>query len=116
MAAAAYRVTLVMALGSPTGQRKSVGMTASDVAAASWLFPSGSSAEALHGGTDVFLVDAILSASGTDTTQSEFFVGGSSTGFFLQNANSLGTVIGRPLQNAPIRVPKGLQLQVIQRA
>lgn len=116
MAAAAYKISLVLALGSPAGPRQIKSMTATDVAAASWLFPSGSSAESLHGGADVYIVDAILSAAGTDTTQSEFYLGGTSTGFFLQNATSLATTIQRPFQLAPMRVPKGVQLQVIQRA
>ena len=116
MAAAAYKVTMTVALGSPAGPRKSFSLTASDVAAASWLFPSGQSQMSLHGTQDVYIVDTILSAAGTDTTQSEFYIGGVSTGFLLQNATSLATTIVRPLANAPIRVPAGLMLQVIQRA
>jgi len=116
MAAAAYKVTLIVALGSPNGPTKPFSLTASDVAAASWLFPSGQSTAVLNGKNDVYIIDAILSAAGTDTTQSEFFVGNISTGFLLLNATSLATTIQRPLQSAPIRVPAGTQFQVIQRA
>jgi hypothetical protein len=62
----------------------------------------------------VYIVDAILSAAGTDTTQSEFYIGGESTGFKLQNATSIGTVVSRPFALAPMRVPGGSSLKVIQ--
>lgn len=114
MAAAAYKVTLVAALGSPRGPTKAISMTASDVNAAYWLFPSGGSELPLNGVSDVYIVDAILSAAGTDTSQSEFYINGTSTGFKLQNATSLATTIGRPLQSAPIRIPAGATLKVIQ--
>lgn len=116
MAAAAYKVTLIVAAGSPSGARKPFSLTASDVAAANWLFPSGQGSNVMNGSSDTYIVDAILSAAGTDTTQSEFYIGGVSTGFLLQNATSLATTIVRPLQNAPIRVPAGQALQVTQRA
>jgi hypothetical protein len=116
MAAAPYKISLVMALGSTNGPRKTISMTASDVAAAFWLFPSAANELALHGTQDVYLIDAILSAAGTDTTQSEIYIGGQSTGFKLQNATSVGTVYNRPLQLAPIRVPAGQALKVTQLA
>lgn len=115
MVAAPYKITLIAALGSPNGPRKAFSLTASDVNAAFWLFPSGSSEMQLHGSQDVFIVDTILSAAGTDTTQSEFYVGGMSTGFKLQNATSLYSAnSGRPFQQAPLRIPAGLPLKVIQ--
>lgn len=116
MAAAAYKVTAIFALGSPSGPRKPISLTASDVAAAFWLFPSGQSSSVIHGSQDAYLVDTILSAAGTDTTQSEFFVGNISTGFKLLNATSLATTIGRPFQNAPLRIPAGTPLGVTQLA
>lgn len=114
MAAAAYKVTLIAALGSPSGPRKAYSLTASDVNAAFWLFPSGASSMTLHGTSDVWVVDTILSAAGTDTTQSEFYLGGVSTGFKLLNATSLATTIVRPFPSAPLRVPAGIPLQVTQ--
>ena len=117
MAAVAYKVTAQFALGSPGGPRKSISMTASDVAAASWLTASLSGVNVIHGSQDAYLIDAILSAAGTDTTQSEFFLNGISTGFLLQNATSLGSTNGgRPFQQAPLKIPAGSQLAVIQRA
>lgn len=114
MVAAAYKVTLVAALGSPNGPRKQIAMTASDVNAAFWLYPSGASELALNGNTDVYIVDTILSASGTDTSNCSFFIGGQNTGVVLLNATSLATTIGRPFQNAPLRLPAGLALKVVQ--
>jgi len=114
MVAAPYKVTLVVAAGNPAGPRKLFSLTASDVNAAFWLFPSGSSSSILSGDFDTYIVDAILSAAGTDTTQSEFYVGNVSTGFKLLNATSLATTIVRPLQNAPIRIPKGQTFGVTQ--
>lgn len=116
MAAAAYKVTLIAAQGAPNGPRIPYSLTASDVAAAQWLFASGQGSNVMSGSQDVYIVDAILSAAGTDTTQSEFFIGGVSTGFKLQNATSLATTITRPFQLAPLRVPKGMALQVNQLA
>jgi len=114
MAAAAYKVSMIVALGSPQGQRKVISLTASDVNAAFWLHPSGASEIPLHGTQDVYIVDTILSAAGTDTTTSEFFIGGVSTGFKLLNATSTGTIYNRPLQLAPLRVPAGQAVKVIQ--
>ena len=114
MTAAPYKISLVLALGSPNGARKIISMTATDVNAAFWLFPSGQNTAVLSGDADVYIVDTILSAAGTDTSQSEFYVGNVSTGFKLQNATSIATTIVRPFQNAPMRIPKGQTLTVSQ--
>lgn len=114
MAAAPYKISAVFALGSPNGPRKMVALTASDVNAAFWLWPSGSSETVVHGQQDSYLVDTILSAAGTDTSQSEFYLNGAATGTKLLNATSLATTVGRPFQNAPLRIPAGAQLRVTQ--
>lgn len=114
MAAAPYKISMIVAAGSPSGPRKIFSLTASDVNAAFWLYPSGASSAVLSGDFDSYIVDTILSAAGTDTTQSEFYVGNISTGFKLLNATSLATTIVRPLQNAPVRVPKGQTFGVTQ--
>jgi len=114
MVAAAYKVSLIAAIGSPAGARKAFSLTASDVNGEFWLHPSGASEIPLHGTSNIYIVDAILSAAGTDTTQSEFFVGGESTGFKLLNATSIGTVVNRPMAMAPLLVPAGAALKVKQ--
>src|SRR4030066_2233421 len=100
MVAAAFKITLIGAVGSPNGARKMFSMTATDINAAFWLHPSGASEIPLHGTQDVYIVDAILSAAGTDCSQSEFYIGGQSTGVKLLHATSIGTVVGRTFQNA----------------
>lgn len=114
MAAVAYKISLVAALGSPNGERKMIPLTASDVNAAFWLFPSGSSEMVLHGSKDTYIVDTILSAAGTDTTQTEVFINGSSTGTKLLNATSIGTIVSRPFQQAPMRIPAGSLVRFTQ--
>lgn len=114
MAAAAFKVSLIAALGAPNGPTKTYSLTASDVNGEFWQFPSGDSSVVLNGRDDVYLIDAILSAAGTDCSQSEFFIGGNSTGFKLLHATSIATTQDRPLRFAPVRVPAGLQLKVKQ--
>jgi hypothetical protein len=114
MAAAAYKITLIVALGQPNGVRKMIPLTASDVNAAFWLFPSGSSEMVLHGSQDSYIVDTILSAAGTDTTQTEIYLNGSSTGVKLLNATTLATANSRPFQQAPMRVPAGSLIRFTQ--
>lgn len=114
MAAAAYKVSMIGALGSPNGPKKVFSLTASDVNGEYWLHPSGANELVLNGSYDVYIIDTILSAGGTDTTQSEFFINGTSTGFKLLNSTSITTVITRPLQQAPFVVPKGSMLKVKQ--
>jgi len=116
MVAAAYKVMMVAALGSPNGPRKIISLTASDVAGASWLHPSGASEVVLHGTRDVYIIDTILSAAGTDTSQSVFYLNGAQTGTTLLNAASITTCVNRPFQLAPFKVPAGSMLKVIQTA
>jgi hypothetical protein len=111
MAAAAFKVTMIGAVNQPRGEPKAFSLTVSDVANAYAIYPDGVTNNAiLHGTKDVYIVDMILSAAGTDTTQLELFVSGQSTGFKLLNATSLATTVGRPLQMAPYRIPAGSQV------
>jgi len=114
MAATPYKISLVVALGAQNGQRKMIPLTASDVNAAFWLFPSGSNEMVLHGSQDTYIVDTILSAAGVDTSQIEIFLNGSSTGTKLLGATSTGTVVSRPFQQAPMRVPSGSLVKFTQ--
>lgn len=115
MAAAAYKVSLVVALGSPQGDKKQIAMAASDVNAAAWTFPDGSTSQVLNANYDCYIVDAILTAAGTDTTNITFNIGGQAQPTKLFTATSLYNATGgRPFQQAPLRVPKGLLFQAIQ--
>jgi len=114
MAAAAYKVSLIAAKGSPNGPRRIFPLTASDVNAEFWLFPSGSSEVTLNGSEDVYIVDTIYSAAGTDTTQVEFFINGVAEGTKILNATSLATTIVRPFAQSPLRVPRGATFKAKQ--
>lgn len=107
MAATPFKISMVAALGSPSGPTKIFPLTVSDVAGEYALFPSGSSEVVLNGSSDVYIVDMIYSAAGADTTQLELYVGGMAEGTKLLNATSTGSTVSRPLQQAPVKVEKG---------
>jgi hypothetical protein len=107
MAATPFKVSMVAALGKPSGARKIFPLTVSDVNGEFALHPSGASEIVLSGEADVYVVDMILSAAGVDTSQLELFVNGQAEGTKILDATSIGTIVGRPLQQAPIRIQKG---------
>lgn len=111
MSAAAFKVSMIGALGSLNGQRKMFPLTASDVNGEYMLFPSGSSEMVLNGVNDVYIVDMILSAAGTDCSNSDLYVNGMAEGTKLLHATSIGTIVNRPLSLAPIRIPKGVSIK-----
>lgn len=111
MAAAAFKISMIGALGNPNGARKMFPLTASDVNAEFALFPSGSSEMVLNGSQDVYIVDMILSAAGTDTSQMDLYVNGMLEGTKILNATSIGTIVNRPFSLAPVRIPKGVSIK-----
>lgn len=113
MAAAAF--TIAMAVRNAKGQKKSVRLTVSDVAAAFALWPSGESSVPLSS-VDSWVEDMIFSAAGTDTTQLDVIVNGIDTGMRVANGANLATGVNRQIQGAPIFVPAGALLRFIQRA
>lgn len=119
MAAAPYKVTLALkqvnAAGQVTGS-KTLPMTASDVAAAFWLFPSGANNLPLSGSATTIIADIIYTAAGTDTTQVAVYMNGFDTGIRIYNATNLGTVINRQIASSPIVVPAGAVVQFVQLA
>jgi hypothetical protein len=116
MVAAPFKASMVVAKGSPNGPRKLFALTGSDVAAEYLLFPSGSSDVVLSGDSDVYIVDMVYSAAGTDTTNDQIFIGGTSDGTVLYRSTSLTTTVSRILQNAPVKVPKGQSIKFKQLA
>lgn len=103
MAAVPYTVSVSVA--TPSGQRN-LRLTASDVNAAFWLYPSGDSALPLSDGQATIL-DVIYSAAGTDTSQVAIFANGVDTGFRIANAANLGTVVNRQMQTAKVSFAPG---------
>jgi len=110
MTAAAFKATMLVALGSPNGPRKQFNLTGSDVASAFLLHPSGASEPVINGEADCYIVDMIYSAAGTDTLADEIYIGGQTTNYKIYRATSLVTTIDRYLKSAPIRVPRGLPI------
>lgn len=104
MAAAPYTVSL--AVDTSSGRRM-IRMTASDVAAAFWLYPSGASELPLDPKGQAVIRDIIYSAAGTDTTQVAVFKNGVDTGLRIANAANLGTVINRQVAVSPIAFQPG---------
>lgn len=111
MAAAAYKVTL--AVKNSKGQMTSIPMTASDVNAEFWLFPSGGS-ELPISQHPCTVYDIVYTAAGTDTSQVEIFLNGVSTGRKLFNSANLGTVYNRQSQSAPLQIPAGATVKFKQ--
>jgi len=103
MAAAAYTVSLMVA--TPRGNRV-IRLTASDVNAAYWIFPSADTALPLSDG-QATIIDTIYSAAGTDTSQVAIFANGVDTGFRIVNAANVGTVVGRQMQTARVSFAPG---------
>jgi hypothetical protein len=116
MTAAPFKASLIVAKGSPQGARKIFSLTGSDVANEYLLFDSGSSEVTLAGDADVYLIDVIYSAAGTDTTNDAIYVGGVTDGTKIYRSTSLATTISRPLNIAPTRIPKGTSAKFKQLA
>lgn len=113
MVAAPYKVAITLAPAKNLGDRKSIPVTASDVNAEFWVFPSGGS-ELQLAPFETVILDAVYTAAGTDTSQVEVFINGISTGVKLFNATNLGTVYNRQVQNSPLRVPAGALIKFKQ--
>lgn len=111
MVATPFKISMIAALGGANGPRRVFPLTASDVNAEFALFPSGSSEVVLNGNADVYIVDMILSAAGVDTSQLELFVNGMAEGTKILGATSIGTTVQRPLNLAPVRIPKGATIK-----
>jgi len=111
MAAAAYTVS--MAVDTSSGRRM-LRLTASDVNAAFWLYPSGASELPLDPKGSAVIRDIIYSAAGTDTSQVAIFKNGVDTGIRLANEANLGTVINRQVAVSPIAFGLGDQVKFQQ--
>lgn len=111
MAAAAYKVA--MKVINSAGQSRSIPLTASDVNAAFWVFPSGG-VEMQLSSLPCVIADVIYSAAGTDTSSVSLFVNGIDSGIRLFNAANLGTVYDRQVKTCPIQIPAGALVRFVQ--
>ena len=112
--ATATSVTLTLARGSPAGPKKMITTTASDVNAAFIVFPDTSTSATFDGNNDVYIVDFLSGSATGDTSLFAIFKGGTTDGTRLLKAAHGPTVVTRPIQIAPIRIPAGQNLAVQQ--
>jgi len=89
--------------------------TVSDVNAAYYVFPDGNNDVVLpsNKGT-IYLVDVVLSAAGTDTSQAIIYVNGKTTGEQVMNSANLGTNFSRQFMGSPIGIAAGARLRFAQ--
>jgi hypothetical protein len=114
MAAAAFTGTLIFKGGN--GRVSHIRVTMSDVAAAAWVFPDGSTTLNLPADTNWSLVDVIIVTGGTDTTNSEIYVNQANTGITIDHKSNLNTVQYRQFITNPIGFKAASQIKLIQRA
>lgn len=114
MAAAAFTGTLIFK--GANGRSLQVRATMSDVAAASWVYPDGSSLLQLPAGTVWSLVDIIIITGGTDTTQSSLFVNQLNSGLVIDHKSNLNTAQFRQFITNPVTFEGGSQLRLVQAA
>lgn len=112
MAAVAFAGTLVFK--SDKGSSKQVRFTASDVAAAYWVFPDGQSVLQLDAMQNWALIDVIVVTGGTDTSNSEVFVNGLSAGIYVDHKSNLNTANYRQFQQSPLWFKAGSAIRFKQ--
>jgi hypothetical protein len=113
MAAAAFKG--VIKFQAQSGVTFNYPITATDINAAYYIFPDGNGDVVLPSmyGT-LYLVDVVLSASGTDTSTGTIFVNGKTTGELIMNAANLGTNFSRQFLGSPIAIMPGARLRIQQ--
>lgn len=114
MAAAAFTGTLIFK--GANNRTLHVRCTMSDVAAASWVFPDGSSVLQLPSDTNWSLVDAIIVTGGTDTNQSALWVNQLNSGLVVDHKSNLNTSQFRQFITNPVSFRGGSQLRLVQAA
>jgi len=118
MTAAPFKALLVMAFGSPRSENRiTYPCTVTDVAAGTYVFPDLNTdvvLPSIYG--NVYLVDVILTAAGTDTSTADIYVNGRNTPATIQNGANLASNQARQFLSAPIGFPPGARVKIIQRA
>lgn len=114
MAAAPFTGTLIFK--GTNGKTIQVRCTMSDVAAAAWVFPDGSTTLQLPQASNWALVDVIIVTGGTDTTNSSLFVNQLNSGLVIDHKSNLNTVQFRQFITNPVTFAGGSQVKFIQAA
>lgn len=111
MVAAPYKVSL--AVKNTAGQTRQIYLTASDVNAAAWVFPSSGTELPLSSLPSV-IADVIYSAAGTDTSQVALYINGVDTGFRFVNSANLYSAFQRQIYSNPVSIPAGALVKFVQ--
>lgn len=114
MVAAPFTGTLIFK--GANGRILHVRCTMSDVAAAAWVFPDGSTSLQLPADTSWSLVDSIVVTGGTDTTQSALYVNQLNSGLVVDHKSNLNTSNFRQFITNPVGFKAGSVLKLIQAA
>lgn len=110
--AAAYKVSMTLASnGKPN---KNLYFTASDVNAAYWLAPDGSSDIFLSTTTGGIIADVLYTAAGTDTSTVSIFKNGFDTGLKFVNAANTGSILNRQSQSMKLSFQAGDKFRFVQ--
>jgi len=113
MAAAAFKS--ILKFTSQGGASFNYPCTVSDVNAAYYVFPDGNNDVVLPSNLGVlYLVDVILSAAGTDTSQGKIYVNGKDTGEKILNAANLGTNFSRQFMGTSMAIAPAARLRIEQ--
>jgi hypothetical protein len=102
--------SIIIAKGGPSGPRRIFRGYCSD-AAGSITFPDGGSS--ITFGFDAYLCDIIWAATLATTPTINVNIGGLPY-TILNTATSTAATISRPLAQAPIRIPAGASLNLVQ--
>lgn len=111
MVAAPFKVS--MNIRNSAGQSKMLYLTASDVNAAAWVFPSGGT-ELQLSSLPCVITDIVLSAAGTDTTNTGLYVNGVHTGIIIVHSANLYSAFQRQVFSSPIQIPAGALVKFVQ--
>lgn len=114
MAAAPFTGTMIFK-GS-NGRVLQVRTTMSDVAAAAWVFPDGSTTLQLPSDTNWAMVDIIIVTGGTDTTNSVLYVNQLNSGLVIDHKSNLNSAQFRQFITNPVTFRAGSQVKLIQAA
>ena len=97
------------------GKRESIPVTMSDVTAAAWVGPDGTTLIKLDGSAgQAKIIDIMLSAAGADTRTSTIRVNGKLLPETVLHGVNIGTAVLRQYQQVPLKLPQGAQIQFNQ--
>jgi len=112
MGAVAFTGTAIFV--GANGRQLHIRCTMSDVNAAAWVFPDGSTTLQLPSDTNWNLADIMVVTGGTDTSNSSLFVNQLNSGIVIDHKSNLNTVQYRQFITHPLPFRAGSQIKLIQ--